>query len=169
MFPEVWTQSSVRWNLALEFWPFESYCCSLRAAPPFLCTVGVVPDVWSSWETDNYHVMGWFLAVFQSADCLLICAHSNTIIWWGKWLTTITSHDRFNFPTSATWDAPIAGRLRSGWIASHLRRLRHVVNLLPCGSREKASWTTHGSFLIRRQRSHPGVVLPLVISNSANH
>ena len=29
--------------------------------------------------------------------------------------------------------------------------------------------TTHGSFLIRRQRGHPGVVLPLVISNSANH
>ena len=28
---------------------------------------------------------------------------------------------------------------------------------------------THGSFLIRRQRGHPGVVLPLVISNSANH
>ena len=26
----------------------------------------------------------------------------------------------------------------------------------------------HGSFLIRRQRGHPGVVLPLVISNSAN-
>ena len=29
--------------------------------------------------------------------------------------------------------------------------------------------TTHGSFPIRRQRDHPGVVLPLVISNSANH
>ena len=28
---------------------------------------------------------------------------------------------------------------------------------------------THGSFLIRRQRGHPGVVLPLVISNPANH
>ena len=28
---------------------------------------------------------------------------------------------------------------------------------------------THGSILIRRQRGHPGVVLPLVISNSANH
>ena len=27
----------------------------------------------------------------------------------------------------------------------------------------------HGSFLIRRRRGHPGVVLPLVISNSANH
>ena len=27
---------------------------------------------------------------------------------------------------------------------------------------------THGSFLIRRQRGHPGVVWPLVISNSAN-
>ena len=28
---------------------------------------------------------------------------------------------------------------------------------------------THGSFLIRRQRGHPGVVLPLVTSSSANH
>ena len=27
--------------------------------------------------------------------------------------------------------------------------------------------STHGSCLIRRQRGHPGVVLPLVISNSA--
>ena len=26
----------------------------------------------------------------------------------------------------------------------------------------------HGSFLIRRQRGHPDVALPLVISNSAN-
>ena len=26
----------------------------------------------------------------------------------------------------------------------------------------------HGSFLVRRQRGHPGVALPLVISNSAN-
>ena len=29
--------------------------------------------------------------------------------------------------------------------------------------------TTHGSFLIRRQRGHPGFVLPLVIFKSANH
>ena len=29
--------------------------------------------------------------------------------------------------------------------------------------------TTRGSFLVRRTRRHPGVVLPLVISNSANH
>ena len=28
---------------------------------------------------------------------------------------------------------------------------------------------THGSFLIRRHRGHPGVVLPPVISTSANH
>ena len=27
----------------------------------------------------------------------------------------------------------------------------------------------HGSFLIRRQRGHPGLVLPLVIYNSVNH
>ena len=27
----------------------------------------------------------------------------------------------------------------------------------------------HGSFLIRRRRGHPGVVLALVISDSANH
>ena len=35
-----------------------------------------------------------------------------------------------------------------------------------------AAWRnrrTHGSFLIRRQRGHPGVVLPLVIYNSANY
>ena len=29
--------------------------------------------------------------------------------------------------------------------------------------------STHGSFLIRRQRGHPGFVLPLVMPNSANH
>ena len=28
---------------------------------------------------------------------------------------------------------------------------------------------THGSFLIRRHRGHPGVVLPLAVSTSANH
>ena len=28
---------------------------------------------------------------------------------------------------------------------------------------------THGSILIRRRRGHPGVVLPLVVSNSADH
>ena len=27
----------------------------------------------------------------------------------------------------------------------------------------------HGSFLIRRQRGHPGVVLPLVVSDLVNH
>ena len=32
-----------------------------------------------------------------------------------------------------------------------------------------SSQNGHGSFLIRRQRGHPGLVLPLVISNSANH
>ena len=37
-----------------------------------------------------------------------------------------------------------------------------------CGSTGEAG-ATHGSFLIRRQRGDPGVVLPLVISNSANH
>ena len=31
------------------------------------------------------------------------------------------------------------------------------------------SHTTHGSFLVRRQRGHPGVVLPPVIYDSANH
>ena len=30
-------------------------------------------------------------------------------------------------------------------------------------------WGSHGSFLIRRQRGHPGVVLQLVICSSANH
>ena len=28
---------------------------------------------------------------------------------------------------------------------------------------------THTSFIIRRQRGHPGLVLPLAISNSANN
>ena len=45
-----------------------------------------------------------------------------------------------------------------------LRRLllpsRIPANLIP---------STHGSFLIRRQRGHPGFVLPLLISNSANN
>ena len=49
-------------------------------------------------ETDNYHVTWWLLAVFQSGGCCLICAHSNTLTWWTQWLTTTTSHDRFNFP-----------------------------------------------------------------------
>ena len=51
-----------------------------------------------TWETENYHVMWWFLAVSQSGDCCLICVHSNTITWWDKWLTTISSHDRFSLP-----------------------------------------------------------------------
>ena len=34
-------------------------------------------------------------SVSQSGDCLLICAHSDTITW-GE--ATITSHDRYNFP-----------------------------------------------------------------------
>ena len=36
-------------------------------------------------------------------------------------------------------------------------------------SRVSQRTSAHGSFLIRRQRGHPGVVLPLVISNSAHH
>ena len=36
-------------------------------------------------------------------------------------------------------------------------------------SLQDAERATHGSFLIRRQRGHPGVVLPLVHSSSANH
>ena len=42
--------------------------------------------------------MRWFWAVFRSGDCCLIYVHSKTITWWKKWLTTITSHDSFNFP-----------------------------------------------------------------------
>ena len=38
-----------------------------------------------------------------------------------------------------------------------------------CGCEWATKTRTHGSFLIRRRRGHPGVVLPLVISNSANH
>ena len=54
------------------------------------------------WETNNYHVMWWFLAVPNQVIDLLICARSTTITWGEKRLTTITSHDRFNwfdFPT----------------------------------------------------------------------
>ena len=50
------------------------------------------------WETENYHVMRWFWAVFRSGDCFLIYVHSKTITWWGNLLTTITSHDSFIFP-----------------------------------------------------------------------
>ena len=31
------------------------------------------------WETENYHVMRWFWAVFRSGDCFLIYVHSKTI------------------------------------------------------------------------------------------
>ena len=34
---------------------------------------------WPNWETDNYHVMRWFWAVFRSGDCFLICVHSKAI------------------------------------------------------------------------------------------
>ena len=37
------------------------------------------------------------------------------------------------------------------------------------GIRLASSLSTHGSFLIRGQRGYPGVVLPLVISNSAKN
>ena len=37
------------------------------------------------------------------------------------------------------------------------------------GGGEEHTIGAHGSFLIRRQRGHPGVVLPLVISDLANH
>ena len=39
----------------------------------------------------------------------------------------------------------------------------------PCQFQSPSLRHVHGSFLIRRQRGHPGVALPLVISNSANH
>ena len=38
----------------------------------------------------------------------------------------------------------------------------------PGEGQEAVLLCTHGSFLIRRQRGHPGVALPLVIYNSAN-
>ena len=37
------------------------------------------------------------------------------------------------------------------------------------GSPEAHPGSAHGSFLIRAQRGHLGVVLPLFISNSVNH
>ena len=42
---------------------------------------------------------------------------------------------------------------------NHANQASHANNILEM----------HGSFLIRRQGGHPGVVLPLAISNSANH
>ena len=27
------------------------------------------------WETENYHVILWVLAAFQSGDCFVMCAH----------------------------------------------------------------------------------------------
>ena len=41
-------------------------------------------------------------------------------------------------------------------------------NIFSRGLSEK-NMATHGPSLIRRQRGHPGVVLPLVIYNSADH
>ena len=38
----------------------------------------------------------WWLSN-QVIVCLLY-THSKTITWWDKWLTTIASHDSFNFP-----------------------------------------------------------------------
>ena len=49
----------------------------------------------------------------------------------------------------------------------------HALERVPCnGSHcskegERGVVSTHGSSLIRRQRGHPGVVLPLVIYDSA--
>ena len=60
--------------------------------------LGVILIIIILWETENYHVMWWLLAAFQSGDCFLIYVHSKTITWWDKWLTTITSHDSFSFP-----------------------------------------------------------------------
>ena len=42
-------------------------------------------------------------------------------------------------------------------------------SLVPPVCALRAFTCTHGSCLIRRQSGHPGVVLPLVVSNSANH
>ena len=62
---------------------------------PVCSRLGHVPLLW---ETENYHVMWWLSVVLQSGDCCLICAQSNTIIWWENGLTAITSHDRFSLP-----------------------------------------------------------------------
>ena len=54
-----------------------------------------------------YYVVGKLKTIMWCVDCWLfsnqvivcfICSHSNTITWLEKWLTTITSHKRFNFP-----------------------------------------------------------------------
>ena len=71
-----------------------------------------------------------------------------------------------------SWHAILCLRLCS---CSCLTRLRHGIfcyAVLRCGMSRHAGTghgCTHDSFLIRRQRGHPGVVLPLVISNPANH
>ena len=40
-----------------------------------------------------------------------------------------------------------------------------VIAVSRIGPDQPRETRTHGSFLIRRQRGHPGVVLPLVVSN----
>ena len=57
-----------------------------------------------------------------------------------------------SFPSQLT----SACRLEGTTLANRLAAMKTVLS-------------THGSFLIRHQRGHPGVVLPHVISNSANH
>ena len=46
---------------------------------PFARYFGRGPDILVYWETENYHVMRWFWAVFRSGDCFLIYVHSKTI------------------------------------------------------------------------------------------
>ena len=48
-------------------------------------------------------------------------------------------------------------------------RFQPMFTVIEISSQGFVFGSAHGSFLIRRQRSHPGVVLPLVVSNSAKH
>ena len=57
---------------------------------------------------------------------LLICAHSNTIAWLEKLLTTIISHDRFNFPILDTARRMSTCRVREERPEWHRRNESHV-------------------------------------------
>ena len=64
-----------------------------------------------------------FWIVVQSGDCFCICADSNTITWWEKWLTTITSHDRFNFPIMFVCGLPVVLITQSSRISPEFHQI----------------------------------------------
>ena len=96
----------------------------------------VLLDVWHIWETENYHVMWWFLTVLQSGDCLLIYVHSKTITRWGKLLTTITSHDSFIFPITGFLTYIIFGSLEPLWPSGKSEKGWQVAEIKKKGKRK---------------------------------